>query len=62
MNWKKWIRQTHRWLSMAFTVSVIVNIVAVVQGKYSSRLGGWPTQARFWLEWVGSALSKVRTM
>ena len=39
MNWNKWIRQTHRWLSIAFTVAVIVNIVAVVQGKYNSRLG-----------------------
>jgi hypothetical protein len=39
MNWNKWIRLTHRWLSIAFTVAVIVNGVAVVQGKYSSRLG-----------------------
>jgi hypothetical protein len=39
LNWNKWIRQTHRWLSMAFTVAVIVNIVAVVQGKYTARLG-----------------------
>jgi len=39
MKWNKWIRQTHRWLSMAFTVAVIVNTVAVVQGKYSSKLG-----------------------
>jgi heme A synthase len=39
LNWNKWVRQTHRWLSMAFTVAVIVNIVAVVQGKYSSRVG-----------------------
>jgi len=29
----KWIRQTHRWLSIAFTAGVIVNIVAVGQGK-----------------------------
>ena len=28
MNWSKWVRQTHRWLSIAFTVTVIVNIVA----------------------------------
>jgi len=28
MNWNKRIRQTHRWLPMAFTVAVIVNIVA----------------------------------
>ena len=39
MNWSKWVRQTHRWLSVAFTVAVIVNIIAVVQGKYTSRLG-----------------------
>ena len=39
LNWNKWVRQTHRWLSIAFTVAVIVNFVAVVQGKYSSRLG-----------------------
>jgi cellulose synthase/poly-beta-1,6-N-acetylglucosamine synthase-like glycosyltransferase len=24
-----WIRQTHRWLSIAFTVAVIANIVAM---------------------------------
>jgi hypothetical protein len=29
LNWNKWIRQTHRWLSIAFTVAVIVNIVAL---------------------------------
>ena len=39
MNWNKWIRQTHRWLSIAFTVAVIVNVVAVVQGKYTTWLG-----------------------
>jgi heme A synthase len=39
LNWNKWVRQTHRWLSIAFTVAVIVNSVAVVQGKYSNRLG-----------------------
>ncbi len=31
MNWNNWIRQIHRWLSMAFTVAVIVNIVAMTQ-------------------------------
>lgn len=39
MNWNKWVRQTHRWLSIAFTVAVVVNIVAVVQGKYTNKLG-----------------------
>ena len=32
MNWNNWVRQTHRWLSIAFTVAVIVNIVALAQG------------------------------
>jgi hypothetical protein len=27
-----WIRQTHRWLSIAFTVTVIANFVAMSQG------------------------------
>jgi hypothetical protein len=31
MNWSTWIRQLHRWLSIAFTAAVIVNIVALVQ-------------------------------
>ena len=31
MNWNKWVRQIHSWLSVAFTVAVIVNIVARVQ-------------------------------
>jgi len=39
LSWNKWIRQTHRWLSIAFTVAIIVNGVAVVKGKYSNRLG-----------------------
>jgi heme A synthase len=39
MNWNKWIRQTHRWLSIAFTVAIVVNGVTVVQGRYSSKLG-----------------------
>jgi uncharacterized protein (DUF58 family) len=39
LNWNKWIRQTHRWLSIAFTVAVIVNIVAVVTGRYAAWVG-----------------------
>ena len=30
MNWNNWIRQTHRWLSIAFTVTVIANFVALM--------------------------------
>ena len=39
MNWNKWFRQSHRWLSVAFTVVVIVNGVAVAQKKYTTRRG-----------------------
>ena len=33
MSWSRWIRQTHRWLSIAFTVTVIANFVALSRGK-----------------------------
>jgi len=39
MNWNKWIRQIHRWLTIAFTVAVIINAVEVLRGKYSAGLG-----------------------
>jgi heme A synthase len=39
MKWNKWIRQTHRWLSIAFTLAIIVNGVTVVQGRYNAKLG-----------------------
>ena len=31
MNWNRLIRQTHRWLSIAFTLAVIANLVALMQ-------------------------------
>ena len=39
MNWNTWIRQFHRWLAIAFTVAVIVNIVALVQEKQAAWVG-----------------------
>jgi hypothetical protein len=33
MNWNKWIRQLHRWLSIAFTATVIANFVALTRGQ-----------------------------
>jgi hypothetical protein len=33
LNWNKWLRQTHRWLSIAFTVTVIANFVAMGLGQ-----------------------------
>ncbi len=31
MNWNQWIRQIHRWLSIIFTVTVIVCFVVITQ-------------------------------
>jgi len=39
LNWNKWIRQIHRWLSIALTLAMIVNFVAVVMGRYSTWVG-----------------------
>ena len=33
MSWSKWVRQIHRWMSVAFTVCVIANFVALSQGE-----------------------------
>ena len=32
MNGRTWIRQAHRWVSMAFTLTVIANFVAMTRG------------------------------
>lgn len=29
MNWSQWVRQVHRWVSIAFTATVIANFVAL---------------------------------
>jgi hypothetical protein len=33
LNWNTWIRQTHRWLSIVFTLTVIANFVAMSVGQ-----------------------------
>jgi len=35
----KWIRQTHRWLSITFTIAVIANIVAMFQKSDATWIG-----------------------
>jgi len=32
MNWNQWTRQLHRWLSIAFTITVIANFVQIGMG------------------------------
>ena len=33
LNWNNWIRQTHRWLSILFTLTVIANFVTMAFGQ-----------------------------
>lgn len=33
MNWNKWIRQMHRWLSIVFTVAVVANFAGMAAGE-----------------------------
>lgn len=33
MNWNDWVRQIHRWLSIAFTLTVIANFIAMALGR-----------------------------
>jgi len=33
MNWNKWIRQFHRWMSMLFTMTVLANFAAMTKGQ-----------------------------
>jgi hypothetical protein len=39
LNWNNSVRQIHRWLSIAFTVAVIVNIVAMVREEQAVWVG-----------------------
>jgi uncharacterized iron-regulated membrane protein len=39
LNLSQWVRQIHRWLSIAFTVAVIINGVAVIENRYTTWLG-----------------------
>jgi cellulose synthase/poly-beta-1,6-N-acetylglucosamine synthase-like glycosyltransferase len=32
LNWNKWVRQIHRWLSIVFTLTVIANFIAMAMG------------------------------
>ena len=33
MSWSTWIRRSHRWVSIAFTATVIANFAAMTRGQ-----------------------------
>jgi cellulose synthase/poly-beta-1,6-N-acetylglucosamine synthase-like glycosyltransferase len=39
LNWNNCVRQTHRWLSIAFTAAVIVNVAAMLLEKQAVWVG-----------------------
>jgi hypothetical protein len=39
MNWNKSIRQTHRWLSMIFTLAVLANFAVIGQEQIALYVG-----------------------
>ena len=49
----KWIRQTHRWLSIIFMVTVIANFIAMALGKPPSWIVYSPLAPLFLLLFTG---------
>lgn len=39
MNANMWVRQVHRWLSLAFTLAVVANIAAMVMRSQALWIG-----------------------
>ncbi|HEY6643310.1 hypothetical protein [Povalibacter sp.] len=39
MSGSKWIRQFHRWVSIAFTVAVIINLIALARQEQAVWVG-----------------------
>jgi len=39
MNWNIWIRQIHRWLSIAFTLGVITYMIVMTRGQPAAWVG-----------------------
>ena len=39
MNWNTSIRQIHRWLSIAFTLAAVANVIAMMQERQAVWVG-----------------------
>jgi hypothetical protein len=53
MNWEMLIRQTHRWLSIIFTLTVIANFIALGAGSPALWLNYLPLPPLFLLLFSG---------
>ncbi len=53
MTWSLWIRQSHRWLSIAFTLTVIANFAVRIKGEPPLRVTYSPLPFLFLLLFSG---------
>ncbi len=53
MNWSKWIRQIHRWLSIVFVLTVIANFAAMALGDHPAWIVYAPLPPLFLLLFSG---------
>lgn len=53
LNWNNWVRQLHRWLSIAFTVAVIVTSVALAREEHVDWVNYLPLPPLFLLLFTG---------
>ena len=56
MNWNHWIRQTHRWLSIAFIAAVATYIAVMMRGPPPAWLGIFPAGALILMLATGSVI------
>jgi hypothetical protein len=52
-KWTLWIRQSHRWLSMAFTLTVVANFIVGAHGEPSAWVTYSPLPPLFLLLFSG---------
>ena len=53
MNWSKWIRQIHRWLSVVFTLTVVFVTLALALAKPPMWVSYLPLPPLFLLMFTG---------
>jgi hypothetical protein len=39
LKWNEWVRQTHRWVSVAFTLGFFANLIAAARKTYAMWVG-----------------------
>jgi len=53
LNWNTWVRQGHRWVSVAFTAAVVANFIAMGLGEPPAWIVYAPLPPLFFLLFSG---------